>query len=82
MILFPPSLRSFYNPVIKTRTINVQWGGGGEGFLRRRKRRRHLPKVRTFKKFGNVFFGQIDQQTDRQTDIVAHREVTFKKNSH
>ena len=32
---------------------------GGEGFLKRRKRRRHLPKSRTFKK--------KFRQTDRQT---------------
>ena len=31
-------------------------GGVGEGFLRRSKRRRHLPKIRTFKKFGQFFF--------------------------
>ena len=31
--------------------VNIS-GRGGEGFLRRSKRRRHLPKIRTFKKFG------------------------------
>ena len=46
-------------------------GRGGE--VLRRRRRWHLPKVRTFKKFGQIFFGQ------RQTDIVVHREVTLPK---
>ena len=40
---------------------------GGEGFLRLSLRRRHLPKIRTFKKFGNFSFGQTDRQTDSQT---------------
>ena len=35
----------------------------------RSKRRRHLPNIKTF-------FGQ----TDRQTDIVVHREGTLPKN--
>ena len=42
---------------------------GGEGFLRGSKRR-HLPTIRTFKKFGHFLFGQIDRQTrraDKQT---------------
>ena len=30
--------------------------------------RGHLPKVRTFPKFGQIIFGQTDRQTDRQTD--------------
>ena len=47
---------------------------GGEVFLRRSKRRRRLPKIRTFKKFG-IFFGQTDRQT------VVHRKVTLSKNS-
>ena len=47
-------------------------GGEGRGkclstCLRRFKRRRHLPEIRT------VFW------TDRQTDIVVHREVTLPK---
>ena len=35
---------------------------GGE-FLRRSKRRQHLPKIRTFQKFGQFF---LDRQTDRR----------------
>ena len=42
---------------------------------RRSKRRQHLPKIRTFKKFGQIFFWKVFG-TDRQTDIVVHREVT------
>ena len=41
------------------------WGGIGKGrevYLRRSKRRRHLPKIRAFKKFGQIIFW-----TDRQT---------------
>ena len=37
---------------------------GGEGFVGRSNRRRHLPKIRTFQKFGQIF---LDRQTDRQT---------------
>ena len=48
--------------------------GGGEVFVRTSKRRRHLPKIRTFKKIGNFLW--TDRQTDRQTDIVVHREVS------
>ena len=56
------------------------WGGEG--------RRRHLPKGRTFKKFGKIFLDNptdrqtvrpTDRQTDGQTDIVVHREVTLPK---
>ena len=49
-------------------------GKGGEGFFRRSRRRRHLPKIRTFKEFGHICFW-----TDRQTDIVVLREVTLPK---
>ena len=37
-------------------------GRGWEGFLRRSKRIRHLPKTRTFNKFGKIY-GQADRQT-------------------
>ena len=40
----------------------------GEGFLRRSKRRQHLPKP-------------TDRPTDRKTDIGVHREVTLPKSS-
>ena len=61
------------------------WGRGtawlfereGRVFLTRSKRR-NLPKIRAFKKFGQFF---LVRQTDRQTDIVVHREVTLPKNS-
>ena len=46
--------------------VNIS-GRVGVGFLRRSKRRRHLPKIRPF------FW------TDRQTDIVVYREVTLPK---
>ena len=49
-------------------------GRGGEVLLRRSKRRRHLPKIRTFKKF-RFFFGQ----TDRQTEIVVIGKLHFQK---
>ena len=49
--------------------------GGGEGFLRRSKRRRrHLPKIKILKKNRTIFF--------RQTDIVVHWEVTLPKSLH
>ena len=44
-------------------------GGGGEVYLRRSKRRRHLPKIWTLKKFGQFFWDRpTDRQTDRPTD--------------
>ena len=49
---------------LETRTINVQWKCNwrrGEGFSRRSKRRRHLPKIRA-----NFFL--TNRQTDRQTN--------------
>ena len=33
---------------------------GGEGFLRIGKKRRHVPKIRTFEKLGQIF---LDRQT-------------------
>ena len=48
--------------------------------LRRSTRRRHLPKIRTFKKIKNwIDRDWTDSQTDRQKDIVVHREVTLPK---
>ena len=49
----------------------VQHLKGGEGFLRRSKRRRHLPKIWTEK--------WKDRQTFRQTDIVVHNKSHFQK---
>ena len=40
----------------------------GEGFSKRSKRRRHLPKFQTFKKFEQIFFW-----TDRQTARPTYR---------
>ena len=68
------------------RTINVQTGGEervGEVFLRRRKRRRHLPKIWTFKKFGQIFFW-TDRPTDRHTNrqtlwFIGKLQVSKKK---
>ena len=72
----------------------INWKRGGEGFSRRSKRRRHLPRIQTFTKFVQIFFGQTDRPTDRQTgrltdrptdrltDIVVHREVTLQKVIH
>ena len=45
--------------------VNVE--RGGEGILRRSKRRRHLPKMRTFQN-SDFFWGGTDRQTDRPTD--------------
>ena len=42
-------------------TVQKHSGEGREGFLRRRKRRRHFPKILTFKKCGHIFW------TDRET---------------
>ena len=48
---------------------------GWEIFLRS-KRRRHLPKIRTFKKIGQIFF--LDRQTDKQT-LWFTGKVHFQK---
>ena len=64
-------------------------GTGGEGFLRRSKRRQYLPKIYLgHKKFRLFFLNRptdrqtdrtTDRPTDRQTDIVVHREATLPK---
>ena len=57
-------------------------GDEGEVLLRRSKRRRHLPKIWTFKKLAQFFLQtdrqtqtnrQTDKQTDRQTDKQTNR---------
>ena len=47
-------------------------GGTGEGILRRK----YLPKIRTFKKFGRFFL--TDGQTDRQTVTHFQKSAKFK----
>ena len=47
-----------------------------EGCLRRSKRRRHLPKIRTFKNSEN-FCWQTDRHTDRHTDRQTDRQTLW-----
>ena len=58
----------------KNKNEQNQKQGGGEVFVRTSKRRRHLPKIWTFKK-SEIFFGQTDRTTDRQNDRPTDRST-------
>ena len=66
----------FYKTLLKIHLSYESDGWGGEVFLIRSKRRRHLLKIRIFKSLDNFIFW-TDRQTDRQAENVVHREVAF-----
>ena len=77
----PPQLPHFLAKLIRSQYIyfNSSYSnrGGGGGFLKKEVDDIYL-KFGHFKNIDN-FFLPTDRQTDRQTYIVVHREVTLPK---
>ena len=74
VFFFSLAIFNFTRASKETRTINVQWKCIWRSYLKTLTER-EIKEDNIYLKFGQFFFGQ----TDRQTDIVVHREVTLPK---